>query len=54
LYELSELVMNQCAELGILLGKILHELGVAWRDLGAQLRIPAMKHFRFGSLNSGQ
>ena len=38
--QLGELVVCLCAELGILLRKVLHELRVAGRDLGAQLGVP--------------
>jgi hypothetical protein len=44
--KLGELVMYLGAKHGILLGKVLHELGVARRYLGAQLRIPVKKTSR--------
>ena len=49
--QLGELVVDLGAELRILLGKVLHELGVARRDLGAQLGVPAFSLYFVTVLN---
>ena len=35
--------MDEAAELGILLGELLHKVRVARRDLGAQLGVPDLE-----------
>ena len=43
LNQLGKLVVDEAAELGILLGELLHKVRVARRDLGAQLGVPDLE-----------